>query len=368
MPGPIRAELALLVAGLASFAVMGAGQAIYGPALPAFARTLSVTVAEAGLLIPAHWIGCAAGVATMFALGDRVRLWQTVAVMALGAALVGWGPGWGATLAGAALFGMGYGLCTVLMNQRFLASFGARGPAMVSVLNAFAAVGAILSPLAYVALGSRPDLAYGAVAGLAALTLGIALAVPHRRAGPAAPAEAWRPRPAILAFGALAVGIEASLIGLGPVALIALGESEARSAVLLSGFFVTFLLARLGLAPVAHRVPPFALLTGCLGATGLLSLGATVAPAPSFVALGACAGLFFPSYFLCASGLMGHGPRASATIIASGLVGAILAPLGIAPLLGVVGQAAFFWIAGGLALATAGAALRAAPALRPHPA
>ena len=66
MASLIRTHAALLIAGILSFAVMGAGQSLYGPALPAFAREFGLTVGQAGWLVSALWIGSAAGVALMF--------------------------------------------------------------------------------------------------------------------------------------------------------------------------------------------------------------------------------------------------------------------------------------------------------------
>jgi MFS transporter, FHS family, glucose/mannose:H+ symporter len=52
---------------------------------------------------------------------------------------------------GIVIFGMGYGIATVVFNPRVLRAFGAKGPSMVSLLNAMFAVGAIVAPLGFVA-------------------------------------------------------------------------------------------------------------------------------------------------------------------------------------------------------------------------
>ena len=90
----------------------------------------------------------------------------------------------------------------------------------------------------------------------------------------------------VLAAGEDADGFAfvASLIGLGSTALITAGESEIRAAQLLSAFFVVFLLARIVLGVMAHRVPSFAIYTAAmfwaaLSALVALPLGATVAVA-----------------------------------------------------------------------------------------
>ena len=42
MQALIKTHAALLITGLVSFVLMGAGQSLYGPALPAFARDLGL--------------------------------------------------------------------------------------------------------------------------------------------------------------------------------------------------------------------------------------------------------------------------------------------------------------------------------------
>ncbi|MDT8857493.1 hypothetical protein RNZ50_21105 [Paracoccaceae bacterium Fryx2] len=359
----------LLVVGLLSFVLMGAGQSMYGPALPAFARMFALGGNEVALLVSAHWVGAAVGVTAMFLRADKVTPRLMLALMALGAGMVASGLHWGLVLLGAVVFGAGYGGSTTIYNRRFLMRFGARGPAMLSLLNAVFGIGAIGAPLAFVALGSDTRLAYGLVAvltGLAVLGAGAA--------GPAEPATAtagrFSFRPGILTFGALAIGVEASLIGLGPVALIAAGETEARAAELLSLFFVAFLAARLGLVWVSGALAPFTLFTLALGLAGGLALGAAMVDAALFfVALGVCAGMFFPAFYVCASVRMGDDARVSATIIAAGLAGGIVCPLLLGVLMARFGDAVFFWVIAGMTLAAFVAGVLALGRMnRPEPA
>ena len=82
----IRAHAGLLFAGLASFVMMGAGQSLYGPALPAFSRSLAISEAQAGVLVSAHWVGCFIGVALMYLRGTGITPRRALGAMALGAA------------------------------------------------------------------------------------------------------------------------------------------------------------------------------------------------------------------------------------------------------------------------------------------
>lgn len=357
----IRANAGLLFAGVASFVMMGAGQSLYGPALPAFSRLFSVSEGDAGVLISAHWVGCFLGVALMYLKGDGITPRHALAAMALGAGLIATLASWGTMLAGAAVFGLGYGLATAVFNPRVLKAFAARGPAMLSLLNATFGIGAIAAPLIFVALGSDPRWSFGFTAALAvAIWLG---AGPAGRGQPVAAGEvkAFRPHWPIMGFGMVAIGVEACLVGLGPVGLIRAGVAEAAAAELLSGFFVVFLLARLALVFLAHLIRPFRLFTLAVSLAALLALGAAIwSPALFFVAMGAPAGLLFPGFYVTASGLMGEDSRVPPTIVASGLVGGIGAPLVMAPLMTTLGERGFFWLLAGMLLTLAIAAILSA--------
>jgi len=354
----IRANAGLLFAGVATFVMMGAGQSLYGPALPAFSRLFNVSVAEAGVLVSAHWVGCFIGVGFMYLKGGTVTPRHALAAMAIGAAGVAALAGWWATIAGAVVFGIGYGMSTAVFNPRVLRAFGSKGPSMLSLLNATFGVGAIAAPLIFVALGSDPRWSFGLTAALAAVIWLFAGPAGRAGAAPAGKVRAFRPHVGILAFGAVAIGMEACLIGLGPTALIQAGIAEATAAELLSAFFVVFLLARVVLIFVAHRVEPFVLYTLAIAAAAVCALGsALISPSLFFVAMGAPAGLFFPGFYVTASGKMGEDLRVPPTIIASGLVGGIGAPLIVAPLMVGMGERGFFWLLAGVTLTLAAAAV-----------
>ena len=353
----LTANAGLVFGGLMTFIMMGAGQSLFGPALPVFARDFGIGTGTAGLLISAQWVGAAIGVAVMYLRGDRVTPRMVLATMAAGAGLLAAGPGWTATLAAAVLFGVGYGGSTVIWNRRFLTVFGPRGPSMLALLNAIFGIGAIGAPLIFVWIGSDTRLAYLGVAMLAVVTL-----IGAGRGGPAvaaAPAQGgFRPRPAILLFGALAIGMEACLIGLGPVALIALGTGEAEAAEALSMFFVAFLLARLALVGFASAIAPFTLFLLAVGGAGILAaLAAATGATWLFVPMGAVAALFFPGFYMTGVAQMGDDARVAPTLIAAGLAGGIASPVIVGAVMARAGDTVFFPLVAGIALCTAGAAL-----------
>jgi FHS family glucose/mannose:H+ symporter-like MFS transporter len=354
----MRAHAGLLFAGVATFVMMGAGQALFGPALPVYVRDFSLSEAEAGLFVALLWVGCFVGVGFMFFKGALVGPRHTLAVMAAGTGLMALGVNWWVTLAGGVVFGMGYGMATAVFNPRVMRAFGAKGPSMLSLLNATFGVGAIAAPLVFVWLGSDPVWAFGIVAlVLVAIWLG-AGAAGREGVVQSGAVKAFRPHWAILAFGMVAIGMEASLAGLGPTALIRAGVEEHRASQLLSAFFVVFLLARVVLIFVAHRVQPFVLYTLSVGSAAIFAVGAVlISPSVFFVAMGASAGVFFPGFYVTASGKMGEDLRVPPTIVASGLVGAICTPLILAPLGAALGERGFFVLSAGILIAVSVAAL-----------
>lgn len=357
----IRTHAALLFSGIVTFMLMGAGQSLYGPAVPVFARQFGLTVADAGWLISALWVGSATGVALMFWRGAGVTPRHALAVLALGAAGVAAGLGWWGTVAASVLFGTGYGMSTVVFNPRVLRAFGAKGPSMVGLLNATFAAGAIAMPLVFVAVGSDPRVSFAIVAAICAVTWLFAGSSGRVEEAAAAATEPYRFRPVILCFAVLGIAAEACLIGLGPTALITAGSTEEVAAKTLSGFFVAFLLARIVLVFLAHRFAAFTIYVCAMGVAAVAALGAVVLPAvPFFVLLGAASGLFFPNCYVAACRQMGTDPRVTPTIIAAGLVGGICAPVLLGQVLGGMGDRGFFQIVGAVCALTAvaGFALR----------
>lgn len=348
----LRANAGLLFAGVASYVIMGAGQSIYGPALPVFARDLGLTEPQAGWLISVHWIGAAVGVAFMYLRGAGVTPRMTLAVMALGAALVALGLGVAGAFLGALLFGAGYGAATAVFNPRVLRAFGARGTSMLSLLNASFGMGAIAAPLVFVWLGSQTGRSFGLLAALTVLVWILAGRSEGRSPTTPAPTTAvgFRPMLGLQMFAVIGIGLEACLIGLGPTALISTGVGEEDAARRLSAFFVSFLGARLVLVFVAHLIAPFSLYLGAMTLLALLAcLGATVSPAVAFMLMGASAGVFFPSFYVAASQVMGQDHRVPSVILAGGLLGGIAAPILMGLAMPHMNGAGFFWVISGVA-------------------
>lgn len=341
-----RSRLFLLAAGMICFIVTGAAQGVVGPAIPLFESRFAIDTATASWVLSSLGIGGFASLVILYFLGPRISPRLSLALMALGAAGLALAPGFAFAILGALVFGLGFGSAAAMFNQRVLTAFGARGASMLSLLNAAFSIGSISAPLAFLASGSRPELVFGGVALIAALTIFLAegaSASPGSGPGIKAGQGAFRFHYPILAFGLIGIGIEVSLAGLGPTGLIRAGYAADEASRLLSAHFVALLLGRLGLAWLAGRISGFAIYSLAILAITLCGLGAVlIDPGLFFVAMGFFAGMFFPGYFVTAVAKMGDDPRTSPVILATAQIGVVTVPLIVARLLPLMGDRGFF--------------------------
>ncbi|OMI37264.1 MFS transporter, partial [Streptomyces sparsogenes] len=186
LPGPDdRTPLfsrAAVVASCVGFILIGALQALYGPAIPAFRDEFGLTPSTAGLGLSAHFLGGVAGVlvfdrlfgrADAGRIGNRKLLGGSYLLMAVGAAGFALAPAWPAALAMALVAGLGFGGIDYGLNQLFAVGFGRRSTAMLNVLNAHFGIGAILGPALIGLVGA--DRYTAVFLGFAALTLPLLL-------------------------------------------------------------------------------------------------------------------------------------------------------------------------------------------------
>lgn len=89
---------AAVVASCVGFVLIGALQALYGPAIPAFRDEFGLSPSAAGLGLSAHFVGGVAGVLLFDRLygrmGNRRILGTSYLLMALGAAGFALAPNW----------------------------------------------------------------------------------------------------------------------------------------------------------------------------------------------------------------------------------------------------------------------------------
>ena len=341
--------------GFAAFVLIGAANALYGPVLPGLAQRYGLTPTAAGLMFAAHGAGAFAAVTSCIlpAMEARMRYRPVLALGFMGTgslAIAALGP-WPTMLVGAFAVGAGFDLVTVGLNGLFARSFGARSVTMVNALNALFGIGAIGAPAVLVASGGSVPIAFGLL-GVACLLLAL-LAWPLDDRSAARASIAGGPasdRPGLLPFAlvALAVGLEACLVGWGPVILVAKGVDNLDAARAASSFFAVFVVVRLAATLLSTQLSPRALVLGPLIAIGAAALLADTVSNPTamFAAMGVT-GMVFPNLFAWVSRL--GGGRSDALVVGTALAGGMLAPLGMGVAAGIVGAGDLFRFIAGLA-------------------
>jgi FHS family glucose/mannose:H+ symporter-like MFS transporter len=366
-----------VVTACAAFVLIGALQALYGPAISALRAGFGITLPTAGLAVSAQFVGGVAGV-----LGYvRARRVVTVPVLLCGSllAVAGGATGfalvssWPVALGFAFLAGLGFGGIDYGLNDLFATAFTRRGPAMLNVLNAHFGVGAIAGPFLVALLG--PDRYPAVFLGLAGASLlllpGLRGVHTSRRdagtppaghpaepadlaghpAGPSATATpgdpAGRPAPsaklvrrgaaalliAFVALYVLNVGVETGVGSWEPTHLEAIGHSAASAASATSAYWLMLTVGRFLVIPLTLRWSDRAIVVGsCLGMAACLGL-ATV-PALATVAY-AGVGLFiapvFPTGLPWLHRAIPGARQAGAYVIAASMLGGVAFP----PVLGV---------------------------------
>ena len=326
------------VTGLLSFVLIGAAQALYGPALPGFTKAFGLQAGTAGLAVSVHNMGALLGVLSAIPLADhsaaRWRVGASVSLLAVGTLLVGIAPSWSMTLVGVLLIGIGYGALTIGMNSLYAVGFGKRSPAMVNLLNAIFGVGAILSPLLVLLNPTRPHFSFLILAGVSALLIPLSFMMDDRV--PPAPVASERRRNRGLLFAfilllALGVGVEASTVGYAATYLIAVGVTPAGAATVTSLFFLAFTLSRLVAIWLSLRFTPPQLVLGCLSLAALLlfaSHNGALAPF-AITLLGGAIAIFFPNCFNWLNRVLGTS-GGTVLVLAGALMGGMMVPTFIA--------------------------------------
>jgi MFS transporter, FHS family, glucose/mannose:H+ symporter len=141
----------ITVIGFASFIVIAALVAMFGPSLPELQRTFSLSEAEAGLVLTAHFVGTFAGTLTGAVLQKRLSLRSRFLLagvaIAAGSWLVALTPLWLLFLGASALRGFGAGVLFTDINGLFASGFASRSTAMLSLVNAAYGAGSFLGPV-----------------------------------------------------------------------------------------------------------------------------------------------------------------------------------------------------------------------------
>ncbi|MFZ1398716.1 MAG: MFS transporter [Candidatus Promineifilaceae bacterium] len=345
--------------GLLSFVLVGASQAMYGPALPGLTQTFNLQPGAAGLMVSVHNAGAVLGVLSAVPLARlavaRWRVGASFALLGLGALLVGAAFSWPLTLAGGLVIGIAFGALVGSINGLFAVGYGRRSPAMVNLLNAIFGIGAILSPLLFLLDFDRWTGPFFVLAGITAVLLPFGLLMDDRL--PVADnlqLPTQKKRGVVLAFMlllGLGVAVEASTVGYATTYLIAVGVSLEQATTATSLFFLLFTFGRLAAIPLSLRLKPHQIVLGSLVLTGSLLLVANITSlAPvAVVLLGSSSAVYFPNCFNWANAVSGAG-GSTPYIMAGTLLGGAFGPAIVAQIVPLVGEGAIMAIIGGISV------------------
>lgn len=333
-----------IVASCLGFVVIGALQALYGPAIPALQKDFAISPAAAGSSLSAHFAGALSGVILYHLLRtrlkDRLLLAGSYVLMAAGAVFFAIAPTWPLALAAAAVIGVGFGGIDYGLNQLFSLSFGDRSPAMLNILNAHFGIGSIVTPVLIGHIGAEHYPWIFAALGLISLTLiltlrGVGTHALITTSKEATTTSAVRVVPIISAFiglYVLHVAIEVGVGGWEPTHLQLVGYGAATAATATSAFWLAMTLGRFAVVPLTLRWRAESIITACcLGMTAFLALATIPALAPyAYLGVGLTIAPIFPT---CLPWLIRTCPQltaAGAYVIAASMIGGVAFP----PLLG----------------------------------
>lgn len=333
---------AAVVASCVGFVLIGALQALYGPAIPAFREEFGLSPSAAGLGLSAHFVGGVAGVLLFDRLygrvGNRGILGASYLLMAIGAAGFALAPDWPTALAMSLLAGLGFGGIDYGLNQLFAVGFGHRSTAMLNILNAHFGIGAILGPALIGAVGAEHYPAVFLGFALANLPLLLCLRGVGDRAPkpPGTATEAGGPvltrslgsvLAVFVALYVMHVGIEAGVGGWEPTHLQTVGYSAGITATATSVYWLMMTVGRFLVAPIALRFSAETIIAvSCAGMTVCLLLAAVPGLAPyAYAGVGLFIAPIFPTGLPWLNRAAPRARRAGAVVIAASMVGGVVA-------------------------------------------
>ncbi|MEV0173493.1 MFS transporter [Streptomyces sp. NPDC050803] len=332
-----------VVASCVGFVLIGALQALYGPAIPALRREFGLSPSTAGLGLSAHFVGGVAGVLLFDRLygriGNRKILGSSYLLMAIGAVGFAFAPNWPLALVMALLAGLGFGGIDYGLNQLFAVGFGRRSAAMLNILNAHFGIGAILGPALIGAVGAEHYPAVFLAFAAANLPLllflrGVRDRVPTPLSDdqlPEGQSALGRSLASVLtmfvALYVLHVGIEAGVGGWEPTHLETVGYGAGVAATATSVYWLMMTAGRFLVAPLALRFSAQAIITvSCAGMTVCLLLAAVPDLAPyAYAGVGLFIAPIFPTGLPWLNRAAPRARRAGALVIAASMVGGVVA-------------------------------------------
>ncbi len=337
----------IAIAGILTFAFLGAIQALYGPLVPGLQRAFGVGTRDVGLVFAAHGLGALTGIflPSLIRAPAATQRWLSIAtgLLLVGAGAISIAPTWLTMLSAAFVLALGFGIHVVRLNSLFVAGFGSRGMRMSQLINAAFSVGAILGPVAVGLSGQPSTRMFGGVAVLALLLIPVNVFADQKgraiaSAGLFNAAKAGRPaggplrsRALLCAFVALMCltsGAENCIAGWTTTLAIANGYAFASAANLTAMFFGSIFTGRLLAAGFGHRAKPALLVMGGIGSIAvLLTIASLTHGSPIALALaGFAIAPIFSATLVWLGAALPVSAHANALVIGGALLGAALFP------------------------------------------
>jgi MFS transporter, FHS family, glucose/mannose:H+ symporter len=327
-----------LAAIAASFLLMGALAAAYGPLLEYLVRRFAISLPVAGEVFSAHFAGAVVGVVTymwaMERVSGRLSIWVALGSIGVGCAGVALASSWPAFLVGAFMIGLGFGALDLGLNQLVAHSEGARRPALLNGLNAAFGFGAVAGPFLVSRLGQEHLSMLYMGAGVVAVALIPAAAGISGRLPVAERKGSGRPGILVGIFLVgyiFYVGTEVGVGGWMTSHLESVGLRSLDAASLTSGFWLALAIGRLLAALIPERVPPPAVVIGgsAIASVALLvALSGRVAPF-AYIVTGLAIAPVFPTGIAWIARLRPGDSRATSWLFPASMLGGVIIPGGI---------------------------------------
>jgi FHS family glucose/mannose:H+ symporter-like MFS transporter len=355
------AQLFVAVAGILTFALLGAIQSLYGPLLPGLKQAFALDTAAVGLVFSAHGLGALAGILVPSLLRVPILsshwLGAASALLVLGATGLAIAPTWPAVLVAAFVMAMGFGIHVVRLNGLFVAGFGSSSMRMSQLINAAFSIGSILGPVGLGLSGEPSKRAFGVVAILAFALLPISVLTDRsaRTISAAAPSHESQAGgraasrsgsrallAAFAAFTGLAVGVENSIAGWMTTVALADGYAFSSAANLTALFFGAIFAGRLLAAGFGDRVRAASLVIAAIGSiVVLLSIATLTHTGPiAFALAGFAIAPIFSATLVWLGSALPTSPHANTLVIAGALLGSAVLPSLVGRAVGQFGAAA----------------------------
>lgn len=338
---------AVAAAAFVAFLLTGVVQATYGPSILHIASRFQISVAAAGLIVTAHFLGECIGIAglglTRSRLGVGRRLMLCALVFSVGLMAASIAPTWPLLLLAVTFLGSGAGGLVILVNLYFATRFGRRSPAMLSFVNAIYGVGSFLGPaLVGITGGYAPVLAGAGIIGL--LSVAGFTRTPRSTPVPAVAQRQVTGRTVgfVVAFAVLLFIYEGLESGVGTweaTDLVSLGRSVQFAAAATSLYWVAFTLGRVFAAPLAVRLSPPTLILGALTVATVVLLGirAHLSAPLGFAIVGLCAAPIFPVALTWLTKVLPNAATVLTYVILGAVFGSAIVPALLGGLISLAG-------------------------------